>query len=41
MLNFMGKISLTLGMPTVRSYGEAEAQCAWLTKQNFADGVIS
>ena len=28
-------------MPTVRSYGEAEAQCAWLAKNNLADGVIS
>ena len=28
-------------MPTLLSYGEAEAQCAWLAKNNLADGVIS
>jgi hypothetical protein len=28
-------------MPTVTSYSEAEAQCAWLTKNNLAEGVIS
>lgn len=25
----------------MRSAGEAEAQCAWLTKNQLADGVIS
>ena len=28
-------------MPAVRSFGEAEAQCAWLTTNNLTDGVIS
>jgi len=37
----MGNLIFISGMPTLRSYGEAEAQCAWLAKNSLADGVIS
>ena len=37
----MGSYYIILGMPTVRSYGQAQAQCSWLSRNKLADGVMS
>lgn len=36
----MGKIYIIAGMPVIQAKSEAEAQCAWLNKNKYVDGVI-
>ena len=41
LITLLKDLSMLFGCTSINSYGEAEAQCAWLATNGFVDGVVS